>query len=406
MNMKTLGGILLIIGTSIGGGMLALPITAATSGFGYSSLLLFSFWLLMTFCAFLILEVNLWLPQNSNIISMAHSTLGKTGSFFAWLCYLLLFYCLLAAYISSGSDIIGNFISKTGWHSPLWLNACLFVLLLGFIVYKGIQSVDYVNRALMFTKLGAYIALVAVAITYINPQFLNQNNSQYLITSVTVMITSYGFATIVPSLRSYFNDDIKQLRKVILIGSFIPLICYIIWDLAILGSIPTEGSEGLINMLGSGHSTTDLPHALSYYLQNTWITFFSRIFTSVCVATSFLGVALGMSDFLADGLNISKKGQGNIIIYSTTFIPPLIISVFYPNAFIKGLSLGGIFCAILLVLYPCLMVWSGRYIKKIGTGYQVMGGKIALFLVFLSACIIISIGLLHDLNLLNLFHLM
>lgn len=399
MNSKLVGGTLLIIGTSIGGGMLALPISAASSGFLNSSLLLFTCWFIMTFCAFLVLEVNLWLPKNSNIISMANATLGKAGSFFAWLCYLMLFYCLLAAYISSGSDILGSFIMKTGWASPSWFNAILFVVLLGFVVYNGIQSVDYINRALMFTKLGAYMVLVAAVITYVDPPRLITGNMHYLVISVTVMITSYGFATIVPSLRSYFDDDVKQLRKVILIGSFIPLICYILWDLAILGSIPTEGDKGLLKMLSSGHSTTDLPHALSYYLKNDWITFFARVFTSVCVATSFLGVALAMSDFLADGLRITKTGRGNFIIYSATFIPPFFISVFYPNAFIMGLSLGGIFCTVLLVLYPGLMAWSGRYIKGIATGYQVIGGKGSLILVFLCATAILSIGLFHDLSL-------
>lgn len=399
MNLKMIGGILLIIGTSIGGGMLALPISAASSGFISSSLLLFACWVLMTFCAFLVLEVNMWLPADSNIISMARSTLGKAGSLVAWVCYLLLFYCLLAAYISSGSDILHSFIAKTGWEAPNWFNAALFVFLLGFVVYKGIQSVDYLNRALMFTKLGAYLILVAFVIAYVDPQRLINGNMQYLVASVTVMITSYGFATIVPSLRSYFNNDVTQLRKVILIGSFIPLVCYIMWDLAIFGSIPTDGDNGLVRMLSSGHSTTDLPKALSFYLNNSWITVFAKVFTSVCVATSFLGVALGMSDFLADGLNVAKKGQGNIIIYTATFLPPFLISVFYPNAFIMGLSLGGIFCTVLLVLYPGLMAWSGRYVKNIATGYQVMGGKLALIIVFACALAILSVGIFHDLNL-------
>lgn len=399
MNSKLIGGILLIIGTSIGGGMLALPISAASSGFIASSLLLFACWVIMTFCAFLVLEINLWLPKNSNIISMAKATLGTTGSLVAWFCYLMLFYCLLAAYISSGSDILHSFILKTGWASPNWFNAALFVILLGIVVYQGIQSVDYVNRALMFTKLGAYFILAACVVAYVNTEQLSNGNMHYLVASVTVMITSYGFATIVPSLRSYFNDDVKQLRKVILIGSLIPLTCYIIWDLVILGAIPTEGENGLLNMLSSGHSTTDLSHALSYYLNNNWITFFARVFTSVCVATSFLGVALAMSDFLADGLNLTKKGYDNVIIYSATFIPPFLISVFYPNAFIIGLSLGGIFCTILLVLYPGLMVWSGRYIKKFTSDYQVIGGKCSLLLVFLCAAVMLGVGLFHDLKL-------
>ena len=89
MNLKLIGGILLIVGTSIGGGMLALPLSAAPGGFVSSSLLLFGCWLVMTFSAFLILEVNLRFPAGSNFISMAQGTLGKAGAWFAWLIYLL-----------------------------------------------------------------------------------------------------------------------------------------------------------------------------------------------------------------------------------------------------------------------------------------------------------------------------
>src|SRR5258708_2432147 len=97
MIAKMIGGILLIVGTTIGGGMLALPIVMAQGGFWGAALLLFASWLVMTFSAFLILEVNLWMPMNSNIILMAKRTLGRWAEVIAWICYLLLFYCLLAA---------------------------------------------------------------------------------------------------------------------------------------------------------------------------------------------------------------------------------------------------------------------------------------------------------------------
>jgi len=80
MDTKIAGGILLIVGTSIGGGMLALPIVSAESGFIGSTLVLLACWALMAFCALLILEVNLWLPPRNNLISMASATLGKTGA--------------------------------------------------------------------------------------------------------------------------------------------------------------------------------------------------------------------------------------------------------------------------------------------------------------------------------------
>src|SRR3990167_7203343 len=95
MDSKLIGSILLIVGTCIGAGMLALPIATAQLGFVGSLILLFSVWIVMTTGAFYILEVNLWLPQNSNLISMSRATIGPVGQIVSWINFLLMLYCLL-----------------------------------------------------------------------------------------------------------------------------------------------------------------------------------------------------------------------------------------------------------------------------------------------------------------------
>ncbi len=146
MDTKIFGGVLLIVGTSIGAGMLALPITTAGSGFISSTLLLIVCWALMAFSAFLLLEVTLWFPPRTNMISMARATLGKAGELVAWVSYILLLYALLAAYISSGSAIFDTLASVLHLRFSPAINAILFVLVFGYIVYRGIKPVDYVNR--------------------------------------------------------------------------------------------------------------------------------------------------------------------------------------------------------------------------------------------------------------------
>jgi len=392
MNTKLLGGILLIVGTAIGGGMLALPIATSQAGFIHSTLLLFACWFIMTASALLILEVNLWLPANSNIISMAKATLGGTGQIIAWLSYLLLLYSLLAAYMAGGGDFLHNLLNIIGIQLPGWLAVLLFAGILGFIVYLGIRSVDYVNRGLMFTKLGAFIILVICILPFVSSSNLIGGEFKYITASITVAITSFGFATIVPSLRTYFNNDAVKLRKAILIGSLIPLVAYIAWDFAIMGVIPRDGDTGLIAMLHSGHSTSAFVNSLSELLNSKVITYLARIFTSICLATSFLGVSLGLSDFLADGLNVSKKGKGNLIVYSVTFLPPLAIVLLDPKIFISALSYAGIYCVVLLVLLPALMAWWGRYRKNIAKGtYQVKGGKtLLIFLIIVAIAMIVQ----------------
>lgn len=399
MDFKLLGSILLIIGTSIGAGMLALPIATAELGFLGSLILLFVCWAVMTAGAFLILEVALWLPQNSNLISMAKATLGPTGQIVAWISFLLLLYFLLCAYIAGGSDLFHHLLSAKHIVIANGVAAIIFTLILGSVVYLGIRSVDYVNRGLMFVKLLSYLLLIILFFPEISATNLAAGNMKYLSSSTAIMvtITSFGYATIVPSLRVYFASDLHKLKKAILIGSLIPLVCYIAWDAAIMGIIPLEGEHGLRAILTSHRSTSDFVNTLSLRLANSSITFLAKIFTSICVLTSFLGVSLCLADFLADGFKLEKTGMSNLFIHLTVFLPPLIVVIFFPNIFIKGLEYAGILCLILLILLPAWMAWQGRYRHHFTNGFRVPGGKLLLAVMIVFSLLMITKGLWNSL---------
>jgi tyrosine-specific transport protein len=96
---KVTKGALLIAGTSIGGGMLALPVESALGGFIPSVFIYLICWALMASTGLLFLEVSLWIEGESNIISMAQKTLGWGGQLVAWLLYLFLFYSLTMAVV-------------------------------------------------------------------------------------------------------------------------------------------------------------------------------------------------------------------------------------------------------------------------------------------------------------------
>ena len=54
---KTLGSALIIAGTAIGAGMLAMPLTSAGIGFGFTAVLLIGLWLLLAYSGLLFVEV-------------------------------------------------------------------------------------------------------------------------------------------------------------------------------------------------------------------------------------------------------------------------------------------------------------------------------------------------------------
>src|SRR5262245_7947174 len=99
------GSILLITGCCIGAGMLGLPVMSALAGFQPSLAMFLLSWLFMTTTALLLLEVNLWFPNEVSIISMADRTLGFAGKAVGWLCFAFLFYALGVAYIAASGDL-------------------------------------------------------------------------------------------------------------------------------------------------------------------------------------------------------------------------------------------------------------------------------------------------------------
>lgn len=390
MHSRFIGGVLLIVGTSIGGGMLALPVANAGIGFWQSSLFLFLCWALMAFGAFFILEANLYLSRGKHMVSMAATTLGNYGLLTAWISYLFLLYTLLSAYISGGADVLNSLLSKTGCHLNDWQASTLFTLFFGLIVYGGIHYVDYANRALMFGKLAAYLLLILLISPEINLTHFQHGNIQLVGGSIMILITSFGFAIIVPNLRDYFNEDIITLKKVILIGSLIPLFCYLAWDAVILGTIPSEGKLGLERLMQDPHATSTLATLLTNKIQNPLVSALFNFFTSICMLTAFLGVSLCLYSFLADGLKLRTSGNHGIGLFSLTFAPPLLIVIYYPGAYMHALSYAGIFCIILLLLLPALMCYFGR--KKFKSVFHVPGGNVSIYIVILASLVL----LLHE----------
>ncbi len=369
---RLLGGILLIVGTSIGGGMLALPVSTASTGFIDSALFLVLSWLVMTLGALLVLEVNLYLPAGSNMLSMAEKTLGPIGKYLTGAGYLCLFYSLLSAYISGGSDVLQNLLSLINVPLNDLMANVLFTLGLGTIVYRGIALVDRVNRGLMFFKLGILLLLIVLISPHASLSLLSGGQLKLLSGTMLILVTSFGFASIVPSLRSYFNDDVTLLRRAILIGSLIPLMSYLAWDAVLMGVIPKAAFDTIRQ---SAHINTALTDTLNLSLKNIWIIDFFRTFSAICMLTAFLGVSLGLLDFLADGLKLKKEGKQGGILFLCTFFPPLMIVLMHPSAYMTALQFAGVLCVFLLLLLPSIMAYRGRYYLKLNNAYTVSGGK-------------------------------
>ncbi len=387
-DMRVWGGILLVSGTTIGAAMLALPIVTGFAGFFPALLLLIFFWIYMTFTAFLMLEVNLWMGKQTNLITMAKKTLGTAGQVGSWIIYLFLLYTLTTAYMAGSGPIFLDLIkSLTGFEIPLWIGPFPLLIIFGYFVYQGAHFVDYANRFLMSGLALTFVLLLLFITPHISFDFLERRDWSPLVATVSIISTSFGFHIIIPTLTDYLERDICKIRKAILIGSLIPLIVYIIWEAMTLGVVPLLGEHGLAEGYVEGMDGATL---ISLYLGKNEISKIAAFFSLFAIVTSFLGVSLSLRDFLADGLKIRKDAQGRLTLYLLTFAPPLIFSLLDPRAFLNALEYAGAFGVVtLLGVLPVLMVWRGRYSQHRPSQFTVPGGKPALCM-----ALIISLGVI------------
>lgn len=184
------------------------------------------------------------------------------------------------------------------------------------------------------------------------------------------------------------GGDVKKLRIIFIIGSAIPLVAYILWQIATLGSInPTT----FIGILAENSGLNGLLDAIRNVVMSERTQFIAQMFMSLALATSFLGVALGLFDFLADLFKRQDNMEGRLQTGLLTFLPPLVFALFYPKGFVMALGFAAIALSILALLLPSAMAFKSRLCNE--RKYQVTGGTPALFIVFLCGIVVIGVQL-------------
>ncbi|MDN3509481.1 MAG: aromatic amino acid transport family protein [Candidatus Neptunochlamydia sp.] len=388
---KTFGSILLVGGTSIGAGMLALPLTTGAGGFFPSTILFFIVFAFMLLSLFYLMEATLMSDKvNANLITICKERLGPLGEFAAWLSFLLLLYSVAAAYLSGGGSLIADVISACfKYNVSTNVGIFIFLLIFGFIVVFETKAVDTINRISMAGLIVSFVLLLIFVTPHVEWEHYKGGKPQYLWTAVPVVVLSFTSHIIVPSLRSYLDGNIAKLKKALLFGSLIPLVFYLVWEFLIIGMLPIKGKYGLEKIGGAPHPVAGLTDALNVMLGVPWIAIVVGLFSFFALVTSFFGVALSLYDFLADGFRIKKTIKGKAILLLLMFVPPLLFALFYPSGFVAALGYAGVFVAILYGLLPAFMVWHGRYIEKKKEKSPVFGGKILLLIMLMGSFAII-----------------
>lgn len=300
--MKLLKGTLLIAGTTIGGGMLALPILTAQLGLVPTLFLLFVCWFVMMATGLILLEVTLWYPDQTNLLTLSKRTLGLGGEIFTLILYLFLFYSLMTAYIAGVGDLFGTFLP---FSAPFLKTLALIVLFP--VLWGGAALVGRVNSWLMLLLFATYLVFVVLGFPLIDLSHFERSDWSKFAYALPITFTAFSYQGTLPSVIQYLDRDRSKVRIAVVLGTLIPLVVYIFWQIVVIGNVPFHGPQGLEEALQKGSSAIG---PITHWIKWPFLESVGWLFGFSALVTSYLGVALGLSDFIADGF----RGRGYTLL--------------------------------------------------------------------------------------------
>ncbi|EDZ90518.1 amino acid permease [Francisella tularensis] len=368
---KQIGCIFLIIGTSLGGGILAIPMILSYFGAIIGCLIMFLMWLLMTYSTLAVAEACLHFEKGISYLGLAHKLFKKPGIVLVYICAFGILYGMLAAYISA----IGSSFESLLNINYIVIEIC-FVIIFGGFILKGTGSAEWLNRIFLSLKLIIIlftIVLLFRSIHLINLGSYSFSNFKQLIIALPILATTFSAHIIIPSVVNYVGPHPKDIRRIIIIASFIILAIYICWIISIFGNIAIYGSKNsfaeILKSLSSEDSVTQLIYILKANIKSSEIISFIYAFITISVTTAFITLSLALKDLILDRFkmaNLSKINK-NILLSFLLFMLPIILNYYFKKLFLIALSIVGLFSLIMLVSCPLYMV---RILRK--RNYQII----------------------------------
>ncbi|OOF40634.1 tryptophan permease [Rodentibacter rarus] len=379
-----LGGAMIIAGTAIGAGMLANPTSTAGVWFIGSLLALIYTWFCMTTSGLMILEANLHYPTGASFDTIVKDLLGKGWNVVNGLSVAFVLYILTYAYITSGGGITQNLFNQLLSSSENAVDigrtsgSLIFCLVLAAFVWLSTKAVDRFTTILIggmviafFLSTAGLLSSVKTAVLFNTVAQGEQQYLPYLLTALPVCLVSFGFHGNVPSLVKYYQRDSNRVMKAIFTGTGLALIIYILWQLAIQGNLPRAEFAPVIE---KGGDVSALLEALRRYIETDYIAVMLNFFAYMAIASSFLGVTLGLFDYIADLLKFDDSLMGRTKTTLITFLPPLLLSLQFPYGFVIAIGYAGLAATIWAAIVPALLAKASRQ-KFPNATYRVYGGN-------------------------------
>ncbi len=350
LDVKWLAAVSIVVGTSIGAGMLGLPVETARAGFLPTLGSFLITWLMTITTGILFSDVILSQKEKANYISLGKNILGPRFVPLIFGLYILLFYSLIAAYTKGIGTLLSDNLAMA---DQAWKGSFLFIAIFLPLMYFGTHAIGRANGFLTCALLVLFVLLISAGNKGLSFERLSHQNWGHSLFSLPLVISSFGFHGTLPSIVDYLERDRKKINLAIVVGCTITLAIYLIWELFILGSVPLNGE---VSLLSAWENDQTAISPLSQLSGNPAVWRLAHLFSLTAIVTSFFGVSIGLIDFLLDAFQLKKTRLSITALLFLVYISALFLSMTDLRIFYLSLNYGaGVAGIFLLIFLPAFM---------------------------------------------------
>jgi tyrosine-specific transport protein len=349
-----------VLGNVLGVGVLALPVKTGLSGYVPALIGILFIWLVMLITAWVI-AYRLGDKENFDIPSFYHQEVGSIGKWLAIACNLLLLYGVLVAYLSGISAMITNLFHV---QVPQWVVIVIYFMILSGLIMFGTEVLHKGNALIIAGIWICFGILIYSGISHFDEHTLfGTYEWKYMPVGFPIVVSAFHFHNIIPTVRRTMRHDFRGTCKAIFLGVFLGLVINVVWVTVVLASLPeiSTGADSIVN--ANVHNwPANIP--MSDLLKSQTFKIASLVFALLAVSASYVANGTGLFGFVRDLTSTYFKTNNRLLVGALSFLPPLLVTLIYPNIFLNALEIvGGIGETILFVVLPGFILW--RITRKV-----------------------------------------
>ncbi len=342
---KLLHAIFLISGTAIGAGLIALPLTAVN----LNMTTLFVVVAFMIFFAYRSSMMTIDLielhKKSASIVELSKKMAGRNEFLISLTsCFYTLSFSLLTVYFAGAADSLGAFLNlDINFLIPICALLLFAILGLKTHVFSKINSVLVV--ILMVAIVSSMINILTKTTNY--QQIPASFNCSEIFTFLPIIFTSFGVQNVCPNVYEYLDGDRKKINLAFFVGILIPAVVYVAWISCVFQNVLATDVNFFQKLQEHQVSAGELTKFLCESSNSAYMENFFKILSLFAIATSAIGIGVGLLKSIREIINSSHKTASAIIC-----VVPALSAILIPNAFINILSFGGMIATVFVIFMP------------------------------------------------------